>query len=211
MQLNLLDYFIIGIVIISALTGLRRGFLDALGGIVGIIAASIGAFVYYDDFAALLEEKFGVGTVIAGIIRDKLPMPAVSTEPGLVHNYLSSGLINADPAQHLAQLLLMIMSFFLIILAVCATVKLLFKALEAVFSHGFLDWVNRVMGMILAIAKNMLIVTLILGIVYPLLEAAAKMGLQGALNAVVYINSSIMAAKMLNAFMIFKAVMGLSV
>lgn len=185
--------------------------MDALGGILGIIVATVGAIVYYDDFAVFLEQNFGVGTLIAELIRDKFPMPAVSTEQGILDKCWNSGLIATDPAQYLSELLIMIISFLLIVLLLSAIVKLLFKVIESFFSHGFLDWINRIMGMTLVIAKNILLFTLILGIIYPFMESAAKLGLQGALNAIVYINSSIMAARLLKLFVVFKAVIGLNV
>lgn len=48
----LLDYILLGVILIMALLGLRKGFIESLGSVIGIIAAAIVASRFYPEAAS---------------------------------------------------------------------------------------------------------------------------------------------------------------
>jgi uncharacterized membrane protein required for colicin V production len=50
----LLDYILLGAILIMALLGLRKGFIESLGSVIGIIVAAIAASRFYSEAAGWL-------------------------------------------------------------------------------------------------------------------------------------------------------------
>ena len=51
MQLNVLDYAIIAVLMLSALAGLRRGLFQVIGGLMGIMIGLLGAVIFHRELA----------------------------------------------------------------------------------------------------------------------------------------------------------------
>ncbi len=205
MQLNVLDYAIIAILLLSALAGLRRGLFKVIGGLMGILIGLLVAVVFHRELALYLEEHFGLSTWLAGVFQEKLPLPALN--PGLVKALdFPAGL--ADPAFYLATSLVIAISFLVILLLGSKLVQLLCELLEGIFAHGILSGVNRGLGMGLLVLKNLLIMAVLAGVLVTPLELGARMGLPGALITTQYMHDSFLLEQLLNIFDYLKALLG---
>lgn len=63
-----IDWLIVGVLLFSALHGLRRGFLEALIGVVGVIAAYLVASISYRSLAGVLVEGVHLSRPWAGML-----------------------------------------------------------------------------------------------------------------------------------------------
>jgi uncharacterized membrane protein required for colicin V production len=205
MQLNVLDYAIIAILLLSALAGLKRGLFNVIGGLMGTLIGLLAAILYHRDLALYLEQQFGLSTWLAGVFEEKLPLPALN--PGLVKALdIPVGL--ADPALYLATSLVIAISFLLILVLGSKLVQLLCELLEGILAHGILSGVNRGLGMGLLVLKNLLIMAVLAGVLVTPLELGARMGLPGALITTQYMHDSFLLEQLLSIFDYIKALLG---
>lgn len=204
MQLNILDYAIIAILLLSALAGLKRGLFRVVGGLMGTLIGLLVAILYHRELALYLEQQFGFSTWLAGVFQEKLPLPAL--HPGLVKALdFPAGL--ADPALYLATSLVIAISFLLILLLGSKLVQLLCELLEGILAHGILSGVNRGLGMGLLLLKNLLIMAVLAGVLVTPLELGSRMGLPGALITTQYMHDSFLIEHLLNIFDYVKALL----
>lgn len=201
MELNVLDYAILAVLLLSALIGLRRGLFKVIGGLIGVLVGLLAAVVFHRELALYLEKHFGLSSWLAGMFQEKLPFPALS--PGLVQA-LGYPVELANPALYLATLLVMAISFLLILLLGSKLIQLLCELLEGVFAHGVLSGVSRGLGMGLLVMKNLLIMVVLAGVLITPLELGAHMGLPGALITTQYMQDSFLVEQLLNIFDYFK-------
>ncbi|MDD2373669.1 MAG: CvpA family protein [Syntrophomonadaceae bacterium] len=204
MQLNVLDYAIIAILLLSAWAGLRRGLFNIIGGLMGTLIGLLAAVVFHRELALYLEKHFALSTWLAGIFHEKLPLPALS--PGLV-KVLGYPAELADPAFYLATSLVIAISFLLILLLGSKLIQLLCKLLEGLLAHGILSGVNRGLGMGLLLLKNLLIMVVLAGVLLAPLELGARMGLPAALISTQYMHDSFLVEHLLNIFDHLKALL----
>lgn len=205
MQLNVLDYAIIAILLLSALAGLKRGLFNIIGGLMGTIIGLLAAVIFHRELALYLEKNFGLSSWLAAFFDEKLPLPAL--HPGLVQALdFPAGL--ADPALYLATSLVTAIAFLLILLLGSKLVQLLCELLEGLFAHGILSGVNRGLGMGLLVLKNLLIMVVLAGVLLTPLELGARMGLPGAVITTQYMHNSISVEQLLNIFDYLKALLG---
>ncbi|MGI6452721.1 MAG: CvpA family protein [Syntrophomonadaceae bacterium] len=207
MQFNWLDGLIALILVISAVSGLRRGFMEAMGSIVGIIVAVFLAVIYHDDLVIFLEAKYGVISYLADKIKGELNLTALSITNPLV-DHLDSPSLLSDPGGYLARLLVTAGAFIVILFMVKLIIDLVIHGLDSLFSHGVLDWMNRMLGMILVMVKNMLFLSIILGILYPVILTGANMGFEGAITTLAVVDNSKFATSLLGIFSLLKALIG---
>lgn len=205
--LNLLDYFILSILILSGFLGLRRGFMMAAGKITSYAVAIGTAYYYYDELALYLEEYYGMTTALAGIIRDKTPLEAISMQ----HQVIQSGFSYVDTAQYLAYLSIALICFLVIMIVCSQLMQLAWNWLESLFSVGMLAGINHVLGVVLALLQTIAILTVIIGLAYPAVALASRMGFYSALFTLDYMNTSVAVNWMLNLFGIFQSMLGIHV
>lgn len=205
MQLNILDYAIIAILLLSALAGLQRGLFKVIGGLMGILLGLLAAVIFHQELALYMEEYFGLSSWLAAFFQEKLPIPALN--PGLVKALeFPAGL--ADPAFYLATSLVTAIAFLLILLLGSKLVQLLCQFLEGIFAHGILSGVNRGLGMGLLVLKNLLIMVILAGVLLTPLELGARMGLPGTLITTQYMHNSVLVEQLLNLFDYLKILLG---
>lgn len=205
MQLNILDYAIIAILLLSALAGLQRGLFKVIGGLMGILLGLLAAVIFHQELALYMEEYFGLSSWLAAFFQEKLPIPALN--PGLVKALeFPAGL--ADPAFYLATSLVTAIAFLLILLLGSKLVQLLCQFLEGIFAHGILSGVNRGLGMGILVLKNLLIMVVLAGVLLTPLELGARMGLPGTLITTQYMHNSVLVEQLLNLFDYLKILLG---
>lgn len=204
MPLNILDYLIIAVLLLSALAGLRKGLVNVVGGLMGILIGLLAAFSFYRELAQYLENAFGINTLLAGFLRDKLPLPAF--DRGLIEALgYAPGL--ADPASYLATTVLTALSFLLILLLGSKLVQIICQLLDSLFAQGILAGVNRSLGMGLLLLKNLVIIAILAGILLPPLELGAQMGMSGALLITQYMHNSLLLEPLLKLFAYLKSLL----
>lgn len=205
MNMNVFDYFIIAILILSAISGFNKGFVNAVGNIISLVIGILLAVVYYDRFASYLQEYYGVITALGDVIRSKIPLTVINMEStGLIN-----GIIFDDAAHYLAHLLIIALSFIVIFLVSSKVVQMLWSGLDTLFSWGWLSSINRLLGMALEVVKNATILTIVFGLLYPALVLAAGMGFYTILQVVDIMDKSIIAAYMLQTYTMLKDMAGL--
>ncbi|MGS0765934.1 CvpA family protein [Syntrophomonas curvata] len=197
MQLNVLDYLIIAVLLLSALAGLRKGLFNVVGGLAGVLIGLLAAIAFHRELTQYLEKTLGVNTLLVGFLREKLPLPVL--DPGLI-KVLGYAPQWADPASYLATTLFTALSFLLILLLGSKLVQAICQLLDSLFAHGILSGVNRSLGMGLLLLKNLVILAVLAGILLSPLELAAQMGMSGAFFVTQYMHNSLLLEPLLKLF-----------
>lgn len=206
MQANLIDLFILALIALSGLAGLRTGFVKSFGSLFGTVTAFIIALLCSDDLALLLEEQFGARTAVADALMGHLP---VATVPLPLSWMIEGELTVPTPAEALAGFILVLACFLLITFAGARILQVLFSLFNTLVSWGILGWVNSALGLVLVVAKNLLILTIILGVIQPAVTLAANLdyaAAQGLSNAMA---GSYLVPKLLYIFMVIKSMLGI--
>lgn len=206
MQANLVDLIILALVALSGLAGLRQGFVKSFGGLFGTIGAFVIALLFSDDLVLLLEENFGARTAIANALAGHLPVTAL---PLPLSRVLEYELTAPTPADFLAQLILILACFLLITFMGARILEIIFGAVNALVSWGILGWLNSGLGLVLVVVKNLLIITILLGLVQPAIQMAANLGYAGAQAVLEAMTGSYLVPKLLYIFILLKAMLGI--
>ncbi len=203
MNWNTVDYMIMALIIISAISGFKQGFIKAIGSLVSMLAGLLLAYVYYGQCALYLEEYYGVSSALANVIRGKVAITVVSIDTSL------AGIEFADTAQYLAYLIIMAASFIAIYLLSSRVLLILWSGLDHLFSWGILAAANKVLGMILIIFKTTVVLVITIGLVYPALEMASRMGIYFSLIAFQGLEQSVLSVYLLSCFGLLKDIISL--
>ncbi len=196
MGMNVVDYFIIAILILSAVSGFNKGLINAVGNIISLLAGILLAVVYYANFASYMQEYYGLTTALSELIRSKMPLSVANIGSSI----LTNGMNFEDAAHYLAYLLILALSFLVIFFLSSKIIQVLWSGLDSLFSWGWLSSINRLLGMVLAVAKSLIILTIILGLMYPALVLASGMGFYIVLPVVDALDESIATAYMLQTY-----------
>ncbi len=205
MGMNAFDYFIIAILILSAVSGFNKGFLNTVGNIISLAAGILLAVVYYDRFASYLQEYYGLITALSEVIRSKIPLTVLNLE----NTILINGMDFEDAAHYLAYLIIIAVSFLAIFLLSSKVVQMLWSGLDSLFAWGWLSSINHLLGMALAAVKNLTIITIILGLIYPALVLASGMGFYTLMPLVDILDRSVTAFYMLQTYTMLKDMAGI--
>ncbi len=209
-QMNTLDYIILALLGVSALSGFYRGLLSVLGGFARTLFALFIAVVYRNEMALYLEKEFGLITLLSQTMAEKIPQPALGGSPA--GEFLPS--IKALPFVqeqlfNFAQLIVVAISFVLLYIIISKGLRLIWKLLEAPFYKGVLGWINRVAGMLVLVAKNLLLLAVVLGVLVPFIKSGVGMGITGIMNTSLWIDQSWTAPYLLNLFAGMESLLGL--
>jgi len=206
LQANLVDLIILALIVLSGLAGLRQGLVKSFGGLFGTITAFIIALLFSDDLVLLLEAKFGARAAVANALAGHLPVTAL---PLPISRIAGDELVAATAADALAHFILILACFLLITFAGAKVLQILFSILNALVSWGILGWLNSVLGLVLVVVKNLLILTIILGLIQPALNLAAQLGYAAAQGLVNAMNGSYLVPKLLYVFILLKNLLGM--
>lgn len=209
-QLNALDYIIAGILALSALAGLRQGLVQALGGLVGLLLAIAVAVIYSDDVALYLDYRLGLITWLEDFLIGRIPLTASSIPFHLSFRYPIKIEQFPSLAALLAYLSVVLGCFLFIVTIGSKLLQLVFKGFNNLLSWGILGWLNSVLGMNLVVAKNLLIIAILLSLLQAPVELAARMGLKAGVVGWEYLNSSLAVEKFSGLFWLLRDIMGVS-
>ena len=210
MHLNLLDYLFIGIILLSAWAGYRQGLVDAIGGLLGTLGGLILAVLYREELAFYLDKHYGFTQALGDLLAERMPTPVYSPEWGAIGKGLGLPEILVDPTAFLAQLLLLLLCFLLILFTSSFIIKMVFAAFNRLLSCGGLDWLNRLLGLLLVTAKNLIIMIFLTGLLYPAINLAARMGSVWAVSINNSLSMSLLASWFLELFTCGKALLGVA-
>ncbi|HEX3011886.1 MAG TPA: CvpA family protein [Syntrophomonadaceae bacterium] len=169
--MNVVDCLIITILILSGLSGFRRGLLDSVGRIFGLAAGLLVALAFCSDLSSWLQDKFSLNSLLA--IRLKA-VPKLN----VLDNPLLQLIFPDLPGSHHAYLWLsqaiVIVITFLALLGISSTIiTLVWKPLTGLLQHGITGLLNRTAGLLLNVAKNAFILAIIFFTVFPILKGLA--------------------------------------
>ncbi len=210
MHMNTLDYLILTLLVVSALTGYYRGLMSVLGGFASTLIALLIAIVYRKELALYLEKKFGLISLLSETMADKIPQPAWADSPAkdILPSIKTLPFVQEQLA-NFAQMIVVAISFILLYIIISKGLRLIWKLLEAPFYKGILGRINRLAGMLLLVAKNLLLMAVLLGILYPFVKSGVGMGITGLMNTSLWIDQSWTAPYLLNIFAGLESLLGL--
>lgn len=206
MNLNVLDYTILIILLLSAVIGYRKGLTGTIVEMVSVLLGLLLAFFYCDNGAGFLEEHYNIVTSLSAVLNRKFPMAVPVVNNFLADKFSRTATGIGQPASDLAYWLVMSGCFLVLLLLGGKLFKLLLNNLSGIFTGGALGWFNRLGGMTFAVAKNGLIIVVLLVLVQPLIKFAAQMGLNGAGSFLWGMENSIIFAYVFKIFLLVKAV-----
>jgi len=212
MALNTLDYLILALLGISALLGFYRGFLSVLGGFASTLIALFVAIIYRSELAYYLEKQFGLNKLLSQAMADRIPQPTMggSMTESLLPSLKTLPLVQEQLA-NFAHLIIVILSFILLYIIISKGLRLIWKVLEAPFHKGLLGGINRLAGMLLLLGKDLLIMAVILGILYPFVKSGADMGMSGFINTSQLVDQSSLTPYLFNVFNSLESLFGFGV
>lgn len=199
--MNAFDFIVLALLGISALKGFRRGFLCVLGGLASTLIALLAAFYYRHDLAWYLEKQFGLKTMLAQAVADKIPQPSWGglESPGLLPALKSWPMVQAQ-LDHFAELIIVAVSFILLYIIISKGLRIIWKLMESTWRQGFIGTINRLAGLLFLVFKDLLIITVLLGILYPFVQSGAKMGLSGFINTKAWLDHSYLLPYIMDIF-----------
>ena len=198
MPFNGLDIVIAAIIIFSIISGMRHGLVIVLGEFVALFTALLLAIIFTGEVSQLLEDTLAVRTALEQFFIRNLPFFDTSLPVGSGWSTLDGVLVT--PAKFFADRLLSIGTFLLILFLGNKLLKILIKALDNLLSDGGFRGLNAILGSLVAAGRNILILVLILGFLYPLIYTAADNGTEFALILTGYIDNSVLASGLLEIF-----------
>lgn len=190
-NLNLLDYILLGFLFIGVVVGFKRGFILSLGMIASALGGIMIAYLFWDDAVKFLEEQYGIGTLLAGIIEKKLPLTASAPLGGDLIPLFDGGIYAGGISMQLSHLILMVLSFLFLLILSSMILKLVFMLLNGLLNHGAIGGINRAGGVVLEVLKYAIIVLVVITVITPLLETGVKVGNNGAVKALACIKESL--------------------
>lgn len=206
MQINVVDYIIVIILLLSAINGFQQGFFLSLGRMTSAILAIGLAIFYGNDFVIFLDSKFDVIGTLAEFINQKIPI--LSTHPSMLLSFIDRQEAIIEPSEQLARFMFGPIAFLTLFLISKFMFTLFFVSLNRITSRGFLGGINRTLGMLTIILQNLLILTVILGIAIPPLEFAAKIDIMGAVAVYNYLQNSLLVEYLVGVFENLKIITG---
>lgn len=196
MTFNIIDYFLLVILVLCALNGLRHGFVLAAGSIMSALAGIALALLCYDNLALYLEQHLGIISSLALFLREKTPMVALSVPYGM----LVPGFRFEDTIQYLAYWLVGAIAFFGILFAVGMLLRQVFRWLESLFSMGMASGMNQTLGIILSVLQGAVVIGILIGFSFPAIDMASAMGFPGARILMEFLNASVLVQWLLPLF-----------
>lgn len=199
--MNSLDYFVLIVLGISALLGYQKGFISVLGGFVSTLAALVIAVVYRDNLAFYLDQEFNLKTIFVQAIFEKIPQPVMTGPYGLkLMPSIKDMPFFQQQLNGLAETLLVAIAFILLFIIVSFGLKLLWKVLEVSIKKGGLGGINRLVGLLLLVGKNLMIMAILLGLLAPFVKNGVSVGMTGLTDTNLWIEQSRTAPWLLNIF-----------
>lgn len=209
MVLNNLDGILIGILLIGAFMGYRKGFIKSAGAVIAIIVGLLAALIFWQPATDYLEKNYMIVSSIDYGIQGMVPIPTFDGLEGMVPSlYDSAQYAYRGATYHVARILVSALVFVLLLLLVAGFLKLVWSILSMSLNWGIIGAINRLGGMGFELAKVLLILAIVVGIANPFIKALARTGLPSAVNAQTYLLSSQLVPYLENIFQLMGRITG---
>lgn len=193
---NMVDYLLLLIMVLCALSGLRQGFIMAAGRIITVIIGLALAFYYYNDLTMYMERSLGLISMLDQFLRDQTPLKALATP----YRLFVPGFAIDDSLRYLAYWLVSAACFLLLLISSSQLLKLCFAWFQGLTSISLVSGINQLMGTVLALLQGIFIVCLLVGFTVPVLHTAAQTGFHGASVLLFHLNNSVLTNWLLEAY-----------
>ncbi|MGE5415394.1 MAG: CvpA family protein [Acidobacteriota bacterium] len=191
MELNTLDWILLLVVLIAAVSGFRKGFVKCLGGVVAVVAGTVCALSFWDPVTMYLQDNYQLITLVSQKITPNLTLPTFDNIEGLVPTLFDSvSYAYQGLAYHVARLIVSAGVFILLAFLVGFLIRFLWRLLEMIFEWGILGAANKITGLLFEVTKAVLIMTLTIGIATPVVNALSRTEVSEAVIAQGYIKDS---------------------
>jgi uncharacterized membrane protein required for colicin V production len=207
MALNGLDYFIVLVLAGSAWRGYRRGLIKTAGSIIAVLAGIIVAGLYRIGMANYLQTHFSMQAVLA----EKIKQYISAQTTAMIPFYDSSLNLFSEPSQYLARMLTLAIAFLILFFIVILAVNSIFGLLQKAFSLMGLNGINRCGGIIFSLLKDMIIISIILGMLVPVMKTGAVFGWDKAYMIVSLVEKSVLAGSLVKAYAFLAVLIGFNV
>lgn len=209
MLFNALDWIVMGLLVLAAVIGFKKGFIKSAGAVVSVIAGLLAALTFWEPTALYLEKNYMIITGVNETIQKVLPMPTFDNLEGMVPSLFESARYAYQGATyHVATLIVSAITFVLILLVVAGILKLIWSVLSILFNWGIMGTINRLGGTAFELAKGVLILSIVVGIAVPIIKGTARTGLPSAVNAQTYLSTSVLVPYLDSIFQLMGRITG---
>jgi uncharacterized membrane protein required for colicin V production len=209
--LNVLDWFFLVLLVLAGLAGFRKGLINSAGGLVAIFFGVLTASACWRTLTDYLQKNYDLITICAGAIQKHLPTPAFDVTEGLVPTIFKNSLYAYQNAPyHVATMIISALVFVLIVIAVTGLITVLFKVVSIPFNWGILGLTNRIGGGLFMLAKQVLILAVVVGLAGPMVTTLAHTGVAGMIDLEKYTKGSLLFPCLENLFQLMGKIIGVN-
>lgn len=200
MELNSLDYIILMIVALSLVSGGLQGLVGAAGGVVTTVGSLVLAYLYRIQTAEYMEQEYGVITSLSSQIERRLGIPVdpatadpiVQTLPldramALLHGQISE----------FAYLFVSAVCFLLLYMVSSFLLRIIFLAIAGILEKGIGRKANRLGGMVLVGAQNLIVIAAVAAVLERPVGLAAQIGLKNGGRLQAWLGESVLIPHLL--------------
>lgn len=187
--MNSIDIFILIILFLTAISGLRKGFVLSIFSIVGFILSLFIAKLYYPVVSRFLISNTGIFTKISTFVSERVlkltrgTSSTQSTESILdlfkLPTTLKEGVISNSTgveqsaqnliSDNLTNIVITIISFFIVFIVAKILLNIAVKILDNITRLPGLNEVNKLLGFVIGVTKGIIIVYIIFAILTPVI------------------------------------------
>lgn len=166
--MNWVDYTIIAILVLGAISGLRKGLIMSISNIVCLLVSIIVAKTYYKALTVFLVENTPIAEKITGFLSDKAIANSILMSPmGESAVFSLSGSFIRDLNSFITVLIINAISILAIFLATRLVLSFAESFLTGVFNMPGLRELNSVGGAVIGTAKNIILLMLVFTVITP--------------------------------------------
>lgn len=210
MKFNALDFIMVIILLVSIFTGYRTGLIRSLGGVVSTLAGLGIAFLFRHPAAGYLEDHFSVVSDLTALLEKRLFSSAGITQlPPLLASLpvINEGLAAIHrQITEFTYLFVATVCFLLLFIISSQVLKVCCLILERVLHLAAMGRINHLGGAIIILARNIVIMAILAGVLASPLAMGAQIGLKSASQAETYIESSVLFPYLLKTFDFMRAI-----
>lgn len=179
--MNILDLIIAIFLLINAVTGYKKGLLGFAGGRISIIAATAAALFFNNSMSAFLGNFFNLSSVVAAEC-SQIPVNHIS------HSLNSSTV--ASEGTRMAGIIVAAVSFIIIFAVTRIIFLMVWKKVPPLLNRGALTWFNQLGGLLIMLAKGIVIIVVFLIAVHPILQTLSSHRITQAAMISAYLQNS---------------------
>ena len=212
--MNYLDIGILLLLILGAVRGYRRGLLNALTGLVGIVFGAVIASSWARPTAEYVDARYSLTNKMSVWLLDKLPNLVSlesSKDDGLLAGMFqaltekimadSAVVSNVGVLYNISFTLLVILAFLVMMFIVTLLLRIVAVLITRIIKHSVFGGVNRLGGLIIGVGTATVVIGLILMVISPFVTVGASVGADGIFGSIgLLINTSVLAPEIAGVF-----------